>query len=89
MSDYDNRNSGALFKNDKRETDSHPNAKGSLCVECPSCQAVTDYWTSAWTNTSKAGQRYQSLKITAKEQQAAPPAPAETKDALIDDDIPF
>jgi uncharacterized protein (DUF736 family) len=63
MSNYDNNNSGAIFKNDKRETENHPMYKGSLNVE------GKEYWVSVWVNTSqKSGQKYMSLKLNPKEQ---------------------
>jgi len=87
-------NEGALFRNDRRETDSHPNARGSATIVC-SCGARTAYWVSAWTNTVRQGERegdrYQSLKFKAKDDQPArraqsAPPPATPEE---DDDIPF
>jgi hypothetical protein len=78
---------GALFKNDRRETDNHPNMRGSCTID------GVKYWMSAWTNTiqqgDKAGERYQKLSFTRADDQpaatrAAPPPPAPE-----DDDIPF
>lgn len=85
MSQYDNTNTGALFVNDKRETDRHPNAKGTINVE------GVEYWVSAWTKTSASGARYQSLSLTKKDQQATPQkAPAASAPAAdFDDDMPF
>ena len=95
MSDYDNRDQGALFANKDRKTDKHPNAKGSINTVCPHCQKDTDFWLSAWTNTSKAGQKYQSLKVQPKE-EAHNAGMAQAQDAAyqapptdMDDDIPF
>ena len=63
-------NSGSLFKNDKRETDSQPNAKGSALID------GVAYWVSAWTNTAANGAKYQSLKFSKKEENRAPnPSP--------------
>jgi len=88
MSDqYDNTNSGAIFKNDKKETDSHPDYKGSLDVD------GQQFWVSSWINTSKAGAKYMSLKITKKEAQGAAPQPQVTQvdngQDNFSDDIPF
>ena len=83
MSDYDNTNSGALFKNDKKESDSHPDYKGTINV------GGTDYWLSAWIKTSKGGQKYMSLSVKAKD---AAPAKASSNRRPRDDDadqIPF
>jgi uncharacterized protein (DUF736 family) len=78
MSDYDNTNSGALFANADRKTDKHPNARGTLNVE------GVEYWISAWTKVSKKGDKYQSLSVQRKDQQA----PAK-EEAPFDDQIPF
>lgn len=82
MSDYDNTNSGALFANADRKTDKHPNARGTLNVE------GVEYWISAWTKVSKKGEKYQSLSIQPKEQQAPVKAPPAV-DPELNDDIPF
>jgi hypothetical protein len=63
MTEYDNTNRGALFKNDRKDKDSQPDYKGSLNV------AGTDLWISAWLNTSKDGKKYMSLSVTPKEEQ--------------------
>ena len=84
MSEYDDTNRGALFQNDKRTTENHPHAKGSLNVE------GVEYWVSAWTKTSKNGKRYQSISITKKEDQTvAQPTAQPVKDIEFDDDLPF
>ena len=58
--EYDNTNRGSLFKNDRKETDKHPNYKGSLNV------AGTDYWISAWIKKSKEGSTFMSLSVEEK-----------------------
>jgi len=70
MMDYDNTNSGALFKNKKKESDNHPDYQGSINVD------GVEYWLSAWIKTMKSDttQKFMSLSIKPKEQkQAAPP----------------
>jgi len=63
MSDYDNTNSGALFKNNRKEEGSNqPDMTGVLDVE------GTDYRVSAWSNESKAGTKYLSLRVTEKQE---------------------
>ena len=74
-------NSGAIFKNDKREKDSHPHARGDALID------GVEYWVAAWTNTRDDGSRYQSLKFSRKDQNRAPnPNPPEPD---FDDSIPF
>ena len=90
MTEYDNTNSGAIFKNDKKETDSHPDYKGSLNVN------GQEFWVSSWINQSKAGTKYMSLKVTAKEGQAGnnlqnstPKVTQVSNEPDFDEDIPF
>ena len=78
---YDNTNSGALFKNDRKETDKHPDYKGSINVD------GVEYWISAWLNESSAGKKYMGLKVNLKEANNAP-AP-EVSLAGPDDPLPF
>jgi hypothetical protein len=82
-------NTGSLFKNDKREKDTHANARGSAMID------GIAYWVDAWTN-EKNGAKYQSLKFKKKDNQervpAARPAPGiapSQRLADMDSDIPF
>ena len=88
MTEYDNTNSGAIFKNDKKETDSHPDYKGSLNVN------GQEFWVSSWINQSKSGTKYMSLKVTAKDGQSSNVNPQVTQvsnapDFDDSDSIPF
>lgn len=79
-------NSGALFINDKREKDTHANAKGSALID------GVEYWVDAWTNTSQNGQKYQSLKFKRKDAQQGgfqQQQPANNDASELDDEIPF
>ena len=58
--EYDNNNTGALFKNKDRKTDSHPNLRGSITVN------GVEYWISSWLKTSKAGEQFYSLAVQPK-----------------------
>ena len=81
--EYDNTNSGALHKNDKGDNPKRPDYKGSLDV------GGQEFWVSAWIKKSKAGNKYMSLSVEAKEakqMQAASPAPANNDE---EGDIPF
>lgn len=61
MADYQPRdNSGNLFKNDRREKESHPHAKGSAIIN------GVEYWVSAWTKEGKNG-KFQSLSFEKKQ----------------------
>ena len=77
--------SGSLFKNDRREKDTHPHAKGSALIN------GVEYWVSAWTKESRDGQKYQSLSFTMKNADQtgsyARQEPARQDD--LSDEIPF
>ena len=90
MSEYQQKdNSGALFKNDKKETDSHPDYKGSAMID------GSDYWVSGWINTSNAGTKYMKFSYSPKEQvhnngvQQVQAAVGGMSIAEMDEDIPF
>lgn len=87
MTEYDNRNSGALFKNKKKVTEKHPDYTGQMTDA-----EGREHWVSAWIKQSKSGETFMSLSFNAKEQQAqsAPQPAQDTKtQAEIDDEIPF
>jgi hypothetical protein len=79
---------GALFKNERKTTEQHPNMTGSALID------GVAYFVDAWTNTKPDGSKYQSLKFKRKDKQASPVerrmAEASPKSlAEMDDDIPF
>lgn len=80
-------NSGSLFKNDRREKETHAHAKGTALID------GVEYWVDAWTNTTNAGDKYQSLKFKRKEAQGgggtSRTQSAPTDMADLDDDVPF
>lgn len=83
MTEYNNENRGALFKNTKREKDTHPEYNGSLNV------GGVEYWISAWVKDGKSG-KFFSLSV--KEKDDAKPAQkpvAATADPFSDSEIPF
>jgi hypothetical protein len=59
-------NSGLLFRNHDKETDKHPDYKGSLTI------GGTEYWLSAWLKDSKRG-KFMSLSVKPKEQRRQSP----------------
>jgi hypothetical protein len=86
--EYDNANKGVLFKNNEKETDSHPDYRGHLNVD------GVDLWLSAWLKTSKNGMRYMSLAVKPKNAESAKPKNETAKSAgggsaPFDDAIPF
>ena len=75
--------SGSLFKNDKKETDSHPDYKGSALVN------GVAHWLDAWINTANDGSKYMSLKLKVKETRGEPKQGYAMPAADLDDDVPF
>jgi uncharacterized protein (DUF736 family) len=55
---FDNTNKGALFTAKERKTDKHPHMTGKINLD------GKDYSLSAWSNQSKKGDKYLSLKVS-------------------------
>jgi hypothetical protein len=53
---------GSLFKNDKREKDTHPHATGTALID------GVEYWVSAWTKEGAKG-KFQSLAFKPKDER--------------------
>ena len=83
MSDYDNRNTGVLFRNDRKETERHPDYTGSWT----DANGV-EHWFSAWLKDSKSGTKFMSLSARPKNDQPAP-QPRDYAEEVKDDDVPF
>lgn len=76
--------SGSLFKNQKKEKDSHPNATGTALID------GVEYWVSAWTKFDKNSQPWQSLAF--KRKDSKPHDDRQSKPQSYqghEDDIPF
>ena len=82
---FDNTNRGSLFKNEKKTEEKHPDMNGSINIE------GVEYWISGWTKVSKGGQKFISLSVRPKQEQARqiskPTNKAKAED--FDSDIPF
>jgi hypothetical protein len=84
MTDYDNNMRGVLFKNDRKDSDRHPDYKGNAEVD------GVHYWLSAWIKDGKSG-KFMSLAFTPKTdtgEQRPVRTPAHTE-TPFDDMIPF
>ena len=77
---YDNNNSGALFQNKNKKSESHPDYSGVCEVN-----GVRMYM-AGWRKTSKTGQPYLSLTFSKEEKK---PEKAPVKQSPLDDEIPF
>lgn len=63
---YDNTNRAALFKNENKKTETHPDYSGSLNFEGIEC------FLDAWIKTSESGRKFMSLSVKRKDKQSAP-----------------
>lgn len=64
---------GSLFKNDKKESDNHPDYKGSILINGVDC------WLSAWLKTGKNG-KWMSLSAKPKDAQKTTKKPERNDD---------
>ena len=76
-------NAGALFKNEKRESENHPHYKGSAVID------GVEMWMSAWVKDSKTGAKYMSLSFSPKQAAPATTKPVSANLNPDDDDLPF
>jgi hypothetical protein len=77
-------NTGSLFKNERREKETHAHARGSALID------GVEYYIDAWTNESNDGSKYQSLKFKRKDQQSGGSQRSRPSfNADLDDDVPF
>ena len=74
-------NTGVLFKNDRKESEKHPDYKGSLIV------GGQDYWLSAWIKEGKGG-KFMGLALSPKEPQEKPSERSKST-GFDDEEIPF
>ena len=84
--EYDNTNRGVMFKNDRKEKETHPDLKGSINID------GKEFWLSGWSKVTGKGDKMLSLSVTPKELQGKA-MPAQAKQTAsspeIDDDMPF
>jgi len=73
---------GSLFKNERREKDTHPNLQGTILV------AGVEYWINGWT---KEGAKGRWISLSVKPKEAAKPAAKAQKpaDDFDEDSVPF
>lgn len=82
MTQYDETNRFALFKNDRKEKDTHPDMTGTINVD------GVEYYLNAWTKEGKKG-KFLSGSIKLKEDKPAAPKSAPAADPFDDESLPF
>jgi hypothetical protein len=80
MTQYDNRNRGALFKNAEKQDPKHADYNGNINVD------GVEYWLNAWIRESKNGTKYLSVSVKAKRERGVAKSSA---DVPFDDAVPF
>jgi len=65
MAEYDNKNSGVLFKNEKKQTPNHSDYTGTWTDA-----AGVEHWLSCWIKESKNGRKFMSLSAKVKEKRS-------------------
>ena len=82
MTQYDETNRFALFKNERKEKDTHPDLTGTINVD------GVEYYLNAWTKEGKKG-KFISGSIKLKEAKPAAPKPATVDADPFGEDLPF
>lgn len=82
-------NRGALFVNDRKEKETHPDFKGSAII------GGSEYWISGWRDESSKGVKYHALSFEPKNSPAKDAGYKKAKQSVqsepenFDDEIPF
>lgn len=79
MAEYDNTNTGVLFRNEYKQKPNQPDYTGTANIN------GDDYKVAGWKKTSKAGKQFMSLAYTLKEETQ----PSMTGTVELDDSIDF
>jgi hypothetical protein len=77
---YDNTNRGAIWKNDDKREDKHPDFKGSINVD------GREYWVSAWKRKEGAPAKSPALSFSVKPKDERA---QQSTDDMGGDRIPF
>ncbi len=82
MAEYSDENRGVLFKNDKKESEKHPDYTGRINV------GGKEMRLAAWIKEGQKG-KFMSLMVSEFQKQEAPKQTGAGKLADMSDDIPF
>jgi hypothetical protein len=83
--EFDNTNRGSIWKNDKKETEKHPDFTGSLNVN------GVEFWVSGWKRKADQSDKAPALSFSIKAKDDVAKPATNTAGAIedIDSDIPF
>jgi hypothetical protein len=85
--EFSNINRGSVWRNEKKEADTHPDFTGSINIE------GVEYWLSGWKRKEGANPKSPALSLSFKrkdvQQKAAPNAEPKGDFDDFEDDIPF
>jgi hypothetical protein len=80
--EYDNTNRGSIWMNDKKDTENHPDFKGSLNVN------GQEFWVSAWKRKEGANPKSPALSFSIQAKEESYSQVAQTSNEP-NDSIPF
>jgi uncharacterized protein (DUF736 family) len=98
ITQYDNTNRGVLFKNDRKEKETHPDFRGDcefsikelkklIAIAEESGQDSLQYYVKGWKKVSKKGTSFLSIGFDPKlKESSTPKAPASVE---VNDSDPF
>lgn len=87
MSQYDETNRGAVWRNEYKKSDNHPDLSGRINIE------GKEYWLNGWTKKPDASAKAPVVSFAVRpveDQAPAAPAPKQAPAGeTFDDDIPW
>lgn len=83
MAEFDNTNTGVLFKNNKGDNPKRPDYTGKINI------AGKEYRLACWIKTGQSGKNFLSLTVSEIEQAEKTSEPVAETVAEIADDLPF
>lgn len=85
MAEYDNRNSFTLFRNTRKEIETHADFNGTFTDA-----DGREYYVNAWSKTPKnGGEKFLSGKMKLKDAARAAAPAAGKAHVRLDDEVPF